>query len=667
MILTDYPWYMVLACIALGAAYAAVLYFLGPRRFGTAMRWLLAAVRTLVVGIVALLLLAPVSKRTVHERERPHVVLLQDVSYSVRQGCDSAFSLQALASGLEGSFRVSYLPFGTDGSTDIGSAMERFRSDRVDAMVLASDGIHNRGASPASVAEHLPFKVHCVALGDTTTPRDARLADLRCNRMALLGSRFPVELTVQADQLQGRSTGLSVVDAVGRQVLARRIDFSGNPYSETVAATIEAKSAGLQRFSVRLDAVDGEQLLENNSLTFYVDVIDTRRKVAILANAPHPDVAALRQSIEGNDNYEAVVVMADEAEAGRWKPDDDIQLAILHNLPSKEHPDVSGVQHLPTLAIIGLQTDLPRFNALHSGMEIQARSSKTVEATALHQPGFSLFSLTDDDVRLIESLPPLASPFGQARLSEGVQTLFSARLGNIDSRQPLVAASAQGGLRRAWVWGEGLWRWRLAEYADHESHEVFDRWVAQLLNFTAMQSSRERLQVTAERSYPQGDPVVLHAVVYNESFEVTNQPEVSMRLDRVDDKGRAVQCGEYSFRREGSGYALSLPSLDEGLYRYSARCGDLAAEGSFAVEATNLEQRWLVADHNLLASVAAATGGGVYAPGEVDELVEKLSEIKPTIYTHTRFTELSKVPWVLALLVLLLAVEWAVRKYSGSI
>ena len=661
MILTDYPWYFVLLCLLAGALYATVLYFVGRQPFRRGLRWGLAALRTLAVGAIAFLLLAPMSRQSVNERQKPNVVLAQDMSGSVERCADSAFTLESLIPDLEERCRVSYVPFGTAGSTDIGAVLDRYRGDDVAAFVLASDGLHNRGANPASAAEKLPFPIHCIALGDTTPQRDARLANLRCNRIAMLGATFPVELTVGATLLRGHNTRLVISDADGKQLFAKPIDYSDDDYSVTLNATLLADSPGLQRYTARLTPVAGESALDNNTLSFYVDIIDTRRKVVLFANAPHPDLAALKSAIEGNPNYEATVVMAEETARGKWTMPEDISLAILHNLPSKNYPDVTFANKLPCLYIIGTQTDLARLNALHSGLEINAKVQRLNEVTALRQSTFSLFTLDEGDLAALEALPPLTAPFGEARLTADVQTLFTARLDNIDTRQPLVAATAQGDRRRAWIWGEGLWHWRLADWQAHESHSHVDHLVSQLVSFAAMQSTRERLQVQAERSYAEGEPVTLHAVLYNENYETVNNAEVSLTLT-----GDSVHA-DYTFRRDAGGYSLTLPPLREGLYRYTATAVGQTTEGSFAVEALNLEQQRLNADHGLLNTLSSITGGEMVYPSDLSSLTALLSRLKPTIYTHTRYAEFLRLPLVLALILLLLTAEWVLRKYHGEI
>lgn len=653
----DFPWYFVLLCLLAGAVYAAALYAFGRRPFARWLLWLLSVLRFVAVSAIVFLLLAPVSRQKVSERQRPRVAFLDDASLSVGLSADSSFSLAALHDDMDDRLDVTYETFGNQGATDIGEALMRHRYDDMAAVVIATDGIYNRGSNPPTLAEQLGCPVYTIALGDTSLHRDATLTDLRASRITMLGNNFPVEVTVAATLLNGNSATLTIADAQGRQHFSQRLEYDNNNFSATASATITTDKPGLQRYTAHLSVAGGETTAENNTMTFYVDVIDTRRHVAIFANAPHPDIAALKHSVEANPYYDATVVYAD----GVKKTDTAYSLAILHNLPSATHPDISFAKDLPQLYIIGLQTDLARFNALHSGLDIASRVKRSNEITAVHQPAFSLFSLDDASVAAIEAMPPLAAPFGEGSMAAGTQALFTARLGNIDTRQPLVAASSNGELRKAFVWGEGLWRWRLADWQASSSHEHFDRLVSQLVAFTAMQQQRNRLQVETERSYATGETPVVRAQLYNEAYELTNTPDATFSLS-----GDSVKA-EFQFARDGQSYRLALPDLPQGLYHYTATADGVVATGSFAVEALNLEQRRLVADHNLLRSISSTTGGATYRTDQIDELKEQLLALKPTIYTHTRYAELLHLPLVLTLVILVLAAEWVLRKYHGEL
>lgn len=659
----DYPWYFVLLCLLTGAAYAAGLYYMGHRRFGKGVNALLAGMRFVAVTIIALLLLAPVAKRTVHERQKPRVVLEEDCSLSVQMSADSAFTLMDLWDDLEAA--GCQLMLNADAShaeqTDLGELLDRISPD-VMAVVLSSDGINNRGQNPTTVAERLGIPVYTVALGDTTPRRDAALRNIRHNRIAYLGNSFPVEITIGVHRLKGRTARLTIADGRGKNVAQQQVAYDDDDFSSTMTFSIPAEAKGLQKYVVSLSLVEGEVEPTNNVQTLYVDVIDGRRKVVIVGNAPHPDLAALKQAVESNPNYEAEVMLADN---GKLKVENDVSLAILHNLPSATHQIPKELENLPQVFVIGCQTDLPRFNALHTGLEIVSKVKKSSEVTAVYNDRFSHFNFDATDGEAIEQLPPLDAPFGEGKASVSLQSLLTARLGSIDTRQPLVAAMAQGRQHKVFVWGEGLWKWRLADYLNNSSHEHFDRLVSQIVNFTAVTDQRERFIVETERHYSDNDNIVVGAQLYNDAYEPFNTPDATFSL-----MGDSVK-GDFNFSRDGDGYNLALGRLPEGLYRYTAKTqynGEtLTTEGSFAVEALHLEQANLTADHALLRSISAITGGKMYYPDQLDELRDELTSLKPVIYTHTRFSELLNLSWVLILIVLLLGAEWVLRKYHGEI
>lgn len=665
----DYPWYYVLFCLVAGALYAAVLYFLGHRRFGKGMNLLLAGLRFVAVSVIALLLLAPVAKQTVNEQQKPVVVVAQDVSESVESGKWKVEREKWKEIEGEG-YDVVYEEFGgstTDISAELEEIASRYQGRNLGAVVLATDGIYNRGNNPATTAERITFPVYTIALGDTTPQRDAALANIRHNRIAFSGNTFPVEITINASRLKGNAAQLSLLDNHGKTMARERVDYSDNNFSTTLTFDLKAEKPGLQRYTASLSVVDGERTAANNMLTFYTDIIDSRRKVAIIGNAPHPDLAALKQAVESNPNYEAEVFLNEELKM-RNEELKEVSLLILHNLPSATHqlPTLnSQLSSINSIYIIGTQTDLPRFNALHAGLEIVAKARKTNEVTAMYNDRFSLFMLDAADGAAIEELPPLSAPFGEAKVSPSLQSLFTARLGNINTQQPLVAAQVQGTKRTVFVWGEGLWRWRLNDFLNNKSHEHFDRLVSQMVNFAAITDSRERFIVETERHYSDNDEIVVRAQLYNESYEPFNTPDATFNL-----KGDSIK-GDYNFSRQGDGYTLSLGTLPEGLYRYTATTTydgtTYSTEGSFAVEALHLEQTNLTANHSLLATLSTITGGQLVYPSDLSTLNSQLSTLKPVIYTHTHFSELLNLPWVLIFILLLLGGEWVLRKYLGNV
>jgi hypothetical protein len=56
-------------------------------------------------------------------------------------------------------------------------------------------------------------------------------------------------------------------------------------------------------------------------------------------------------------------------------------------------------------------------------------------------------------------------------------------------------------------------------------------------------------------------------------------------------------------------------------------------------------------------------------PGEEDKLINALKsreDLKPVSFTHKKLEDLVNLPWVFFLMMLLLSIEWFIRKRAGS-
>lgn len=692
-LILDYPWYFVLLCLLAGVSYSALLYFRN-RSFERKTLWLLSVLRGCSVAAIAFLFLAPLVKRNVNQSEKPIIVVAHDNSQSPLYCKDSALyqgnyadNMAKVIANLSKDYDVQCYTYGStvtptdslptycETSTDIASLIAevagRYQNRNVGALLLTGDGIANQGFNPVNSAEQCAFPIYTVALGDTMPRRDAAVVDIRYNRIAYLGNQFPIEITVRATQLKGEGGTLSV--AHNGTVLHRQpLQYNSENFSTTVRLVIDANREGLQHYDIALTPCNDEITARNNRRTIAVEVLNGEEKIAIVAAAPHPDVAALRQSISQNRNHTVEAFLARDAKIDVK----DYNLVILHNLPTASGEGVALASqlretHTPTLFIVGSHTDLPRLNSLHCGVEIHTKLSKQNEVVAVFNSKFSHFTLDETVWHAIEQMPPLTAPFGDYRLSANTQVLFYARIGNVESQQPVMAFTQQQATRYGFIIGEGLWRWRLSDYQTTQTHHNFDALVSKALLFTSLKVDKEQFHVTMKNIYRENEAVVAEAELYNNNYEPINDPEASLTL--YADAGKAKGL-TYQFNRSGNGYALNLGTLASGTYRYSATTHyggkELKATGSFLVEDLNMEENNLVANHALMNTLATTTGGEMLMPADIGRLpylLRQRDDIKSVIYTHTRYTELLNLPLIFILIVLLLGVEWVLRKYNGTI
>lgn len=678
-------------CVLLGIVLAWWLYRRQRDREGFEPRraWVMAALRAAAVALIAFFLLEPMMRRQVREVRKPVAVLLHDGSRSVALAGDTAAlrasymdRLTRLSEELGDRYEVRAFTYGEqmgeglqrnqgDGITDLSQALreahDRFHGPDLGLVLLDGDGIVNRGRDPRLEAERLGVPVHTIALGDTTVRPDLALRGVEHNRIAFLGNEFPVSVQIAADHLAGKRTR-AVVRRDGSELAVQEVAVQGDPFRRELNFLIRADKAGLQRYSVTVDPVAGEHTRTNNSIEFYIEVLDARQKVLVLAHAPHPDAAAIRNALAGVEGYDVEVAYAGEY-TGAIEAHD---LVVLHQLPSS--PSAAALiarakaKGIPLLVVIGAATDFSALNALGAGVSVAGARPATTDAQAQPRPGFALFNLEPDLVRAIERFPPLQVPFGQYSAALGAEVLATQRVGAVRTDAPLIAVQQVQGHRTAVVCGEGLWRWRLADHRDGGSHERFDRLLRKLAQFLALRADKKRFRVDHAPLFTTRDAVLFHAELYNAAYEQV--PDARIAITLTDSAGR-----DYAFDfQPGTGaYRADAGRLPAGRYAWKAQAeqgGERhAAAGTVHVRALDLEQLNTVADHGLLADIAARTGGEFLRPDGLDGWVSRAvgeEGVPARTYLEQRYTDLVSWPWLFAVIALLLSLEWAMRRQAGA-
>ncbi len=691
-IVFEYPSWFLFFCIAAGALVSWFLYR-RDKTFESLSPWLIrtmAVLRFFAVTIIAILLLSPLLKTNLREVEKPIIVVAQDNSESIVTGKDSAFyrneyveSFNKLVKQLSDKFEVKTYSFGdrveenkefnyTDKQTDISGLFDEinniYGNRNVGAVVLASDGLFNKGTNPIYSSAKTLAPVYTVALGDTNVRKDVILSRVNHNRFAYLGNNFPLEIIADAKQFKESEVTLTV-SWDSTKVFEKKITINSDNFSETVPVILEAKKPGLQKYSVRLSPLKGEVTQRNNTTEFYIEVLDGRQKVLIVANTAHPDIAALRQAIEINENYEVDVRLIENMDRNIKA----YNLIVLHQLPSQKPAAASLVQNvinagIPAFYIIGNDTKLQSFNSLKLGLELQVRNNSVNDAVAVLEDKFSLFTQDDELKKNIQKFPPLQVPFGDYKLSTASSVMLKQRIGLVNTDMPLLYFSQQGENKIGVLIGEGLWHWRLSDFAINGNHNVFNSFISKIVQYLSVKTDKSLFRVNAKNHFTESEAVVFDAELYNESYELINEPEVNMSIVNSDNKKFP-----FTFTRTGNAYRLNTGNLAPGNYSYEATVSvgekTLNARGRFTVSALFIETVNIVADHQLLYNLATSTGGKMFYKNELENLGNEIAsreDIKPVIYNQKKLRDVIHFKWLFFLILILLAAEWITRKRSGA-
>jgi hypothetical protein len=222
--------------------------------------------------------------------------------------------------------------------------------------------------------------------------------------------------------------------------------------------------------------------------------------VLLLAAAPHPDVKALRAIIEKNQNYELDVRTLTGTD-GPPTIDKTYDLIILHQIPDNSGAGTAAMQRLlaqnttPVLFVLGNQSSMGPFNTSNPIMQVNAQPGQGDKVTARLNSTFKQINIDPERLEILSKFPPMTAPYGDYKLLPGTEVVLWQQIGSVATNKPLLALNVTGTRKAAVLAGEGLWQWRLEEYALTEKQEVVDELLQKIIQLISVKEDRRKLRV----------------------------------------------------------------------------------------------------------------------------------------------------------------------------
>lgn len=677
-LISNYPWYYTLLCFLAGFVFSAAMYVRDKHHAERpkALRYGLAALRFASVTLIALLLLDIFIKRLVNETEKPVILLMQDNSSSVTAGKDSTEiktaytkALAAFVEAVKEKYDIKTYSFDSEvkpadafdfkgKETDISKAFadieNNYLNKNIGAVILASDGIYNKGTNPLYSINTINAPVYTMALGDTMPLKDIWIQAVNHNQVAYLGNSFPVEVVINAIDLNNAQASVSVSHD-GKVLKTEQISVNSKTFSKTLNYIFDADKPGIQKYTISVSGVEDDKNKQNNTQSFMIDVIDNREKILILANAPHPDIAAIEQSISSAQTYE-------------------VEVGLINTFTKPVKPYSLVILHQPNTLPVALGNDLKANNipvfVIGNGLSAAARTDqRSNEVEANYKKEFALFNVSTELQNYFKTLPAVRCPFRGTVNAAGVNSLLTQRLGIVNTDEPLLYFSELNGIKSGGFTGDGLWKWKLRDYADHGNHNLFNELISKTVQYLSVKADKSFFRVYTKKVINENEGLDFTAEVYNQSYELITDPDVTLTLK--DSKGKVYN---YTFNKKQTLYSLSAGQFTAGEYTYEAKVksGDklYTKSGVVIVKEVVSEKINTVANHQLLYQIAQQSGGKLFYKNQWDALQKTILEtdsIKSITYSHKQLNDLVNLKWIFFVILILLSAEWFLRKYNGKV
>ncbi|WP_418603900.1 VWA domain-containing protein [Hwangdonia sp.] len=641
---------------------------------------LFSFLRFVTLFSVFLLLINPKFEQLTLTTEKPNLVIAIDNSSSIKhlkQDENTLNVVDRLSQNKELStkFNISKYTFGeqlkpfdslrfTEKQTNISDAFSQLSevySDANTASVLISDGNQTYGNDYEFITTKYKNPIYPIILGDTVTHTDLKIHQLNVNRYAYLKNRFPVEVIITYN---GNSNANSrfVVTQGNATVYSQAVNFTKNNNSKTINFTLPANRVGVSGFKATVIPIENEKNIINNTKNFAVEVIDQKTKIAIVSDFPHPDLGALKKSIESNEQRSVAFLNSNEI----INQINDFQLLIV-NQPNNKFKKLFDVIHRENkniFIIVGTKTDLNFVNRTSENFN-QEITNQTEDYQAELNPNYAPFIIDDID---FESFPPLKSNFGAVEFSIPFETILNKKLGNVSTNQPLLVSFEANQRREAILFGENIWQWRAQSFINTKSFKAFDNFIGKLVQYLASNKRKNRLNVEYESFYNGNTNVIIKAQFFDKNYTFDTRETLNIIVkDENSDEEKT-----FPLILKNNNYQVDLSSLPPSTYSFTVNATNenISKSGTFQILEYNIEQQFLNANVVKLNQLAKNSGGTSYFIDDSNDLINNL-------LSNNRYASIQKsnkniiplVDWkyLLIIIALSLASEWFLRKYNGLI
>ncbi len=703
-ILTSGSILLILLFVILLAAFSFFVYKYTIPKVSSRLRTLLIILRALIFGLILFLIFEPALSFIQKEKIESMTYIYIDNSNSIaaKDSLNRIAQTISLIGDLDSSpgINAKFFSFGKKidsldpgqkkkinfraQQTNFSNIIEHIKKNnaQINSVVILSDGIITDGIDPTYQAEKLQIPIFTIGIGDSTQKKDVEIYNVLFNQFIYAGKQTQIDVALKNYGFENKNTRVSFFE---EKTLIESKDLT---LSETgldkVSFNYKPEAGGKKKLRVVVSPFEGEASAANNSRTFYLDVLDTKLKVCLIAGTPSADVSAIAKSISVDKNIQLkkLIQISQNKFWDNVKPTviDSAELLFIVDFPSSNSSQAlidkissAVAQNKPFFFLLTGNVALAKLTEFEKSLPFSF--SKSVNEFLQVQPdlnteSFSSYFSTENNQRNIwDNLPPVSQFATEFSSKPGSNVLVKSRVKNIPIGNPLIISRSLGKQRVLPILAGDIWKWQLQ--TAEKNPEFFDNFINDIVKWLSVSSQQKQFRVTTDKKiYSPSEEVEFTAEMYDQTFSPIDTANITLKVLS------GSKTFDLTFSPTGNGlYSSTFLPVESGDYSFEGTAGfngiKLKSEtGRFSVGEVQIEKLDTRMRTDFLKLLANSSGGYYYTLENHTGLKDKLTRLnlnssKEKISKNEY--QLWSNEWVLIFIILLFAAEWFIRKRAGMI
>ncbi|WP_298238286.1 VWA domain-containing protein [uncultured Algibacter sp.] len=636
--------------------------------------------RFITIFSILLLFINPKFKSQQIVTEKPNLILAIDNSSSIKhlnydnkvrsfveflksnQSIKEKFNLETYAFGSDITLSDS-IGF-TENQTNINQVFNQLHqiyTETISPTVIITDGNQTYGSDYEFITKEFEQPIYPIIVGDTIRYTDLKITQLNVNKYAYLKNSFPVETILTYNGNKSIDTRF-VVTSGTKTVYSETVRFTKENNSKVINFTIPSTRVGVNSYKAQVVPLKNEKNIVNNSKNFAVEVIDQKTNIAIVSDFSHPDLGALKKSIESNEQRTVKFLRSNEI----TNQINDFQLIVVYqpNNRFKNLVDKLKSENKNSFIIVGPKADLNFVNNNYENFNHEV-TYQVEDYQANLNVNYAPFYIGDMS---FEDFPPLKSNYGSISFSLPTQTILFKSLNSIKLEEPLLSTYETGGRREAILFGENIWQWRAQSFINNQSFNEFDNFIGKLVQYLASKKRRSRLDVDYESFYNSSSSIIIKGQFFDKNYVFDARQNLKMVVTDLNSNEKKT----FPFILKNSNYQVDLSSLPASNYSFavSVASENISKVGNFEILEYNVEQQFMNANVTKLQHLATNSSGTSHFINNAERIIDELlndNRFIPIQKSVKKTIPLIDWKYLLAIIAISLGLEWFLRKYNGLI
>ncbi len=576
----------------------------------------------------------------------------------------------------------------SEGSTnfsEIFSFIDK-QNKNISSVTVISDGVITDGANPLFAAEKLNIPVFTIGVGDSSKRKDVEIRNVLFNEYIYAETPTTIVATISNNDFAGEEINVSLYEQ-NILVEQKRLVLSSEGI-QNVEFEYKPSSGGEKKLTLVASNLKGEFTPANNKKVFYVNVLDNKINILLLAGSPSPDISFIKNSLKTDENFKvnSLTQISANKFLEKENPDkllDSADILFLVGFPSKETSN----EFLNKIQEKIFNRNKPFFLTLSSGIDIEKLKLLQRELPVTFNQRSAFFTEvqpniggeqnrnpliqnnSQNSIAVWENLPPVLQPDIQIAPKPESEAVANTKIKNIPSNNPLIVTRKLGNKRSIVVLAKDIWKWKLQTAT--KNTDLFDRFINNSVKWLNTSEDQKQVKITTSKKiYSPGERVEFIGQVYDETFSPVQDAEVKAKLNSG-----------------GQSYEVILNSVGNGLYEgvfETNKAGDYSFSGeaklenvslgkdngSFNIGEVDIEMIDPRMDYEFLKSLSDRTNGEYFDQDNyaaLFPLLNKINENASKEKIETSEINLWSTEWLMAAIILLLAIEWFIRKRAGML